>query len=79
MSPDERRRSRIYAQLNAIETRLTVVHLIENSSGRTKVAAALRDSRTTKDVRYASHLNDLARMADILRHDEPQFSVGSAG
>jgi hypothetical protein len=69
MSPDERRRGRIYAQLNAIETRLTVVHLIDNSSGRAKVSAALQGSRATKDARYSSHLSDLGRMADILRHD----------
>lgn len=69
MSPDERRRGRIYAQLNAIETRLTVVQLIDNSSGRTKVSAALQGSRATKDARYRSHLDDLGRMADILRHD----------
>jgi hypothetical protein len=69
MSPDERRRSRIYAQLSAIENRLTVVQLIENSSGRTKVAAALQGSRATKDARYSGHLGDLGKMADILRHD----------
>ncbi len=69
MSAEERRRSRIYAQLNAIETRLTVVQLIENSSGRTKVGAALQGSRATKDPRYRNHLGDLTKMADILRHD----------
>lgn len=69
MPSDLRRRSRIHAQLNAIETRLTVVQLIENGSARTKVAAALRDSRATKDARYTSQLNDLGRLADMLRHD----------
>jgi hypothetical protein len=69
MSPEERRRSRIYAQLSAIENRLTVVQLIENSSGKTKIAAALQGSRATKDARYSGHLGDLGKMADILRHD----------
>jgi hypothetical protein len=69
MSPDERRRSRIYAQLSAIENRLTVVQLIDNSAGKTKIAAALAGSRATKDARYSGHLSDLSKMGDILRHD----------
>jgi hypothetical protein len=69
LSAEERRRARIYAQLNAIEIRLTVVQLIGNSSARTKVAAALQSSRVTKEARYKNHLDDLARMADVLRHD----------
>jgi hypothetical protein len=79
MSGEERRRGRIFAQLTAIETRLTVVHLIESSSGRTKVAAALEASRATKGVRYSSHLGDLARMADILRHDAERDLVRLLG
>jgi hypothetical protein len=79
MTPDERRRGRLNAQLNAIEARLTVVQLVENSAGRTKVAAALQGSRTTKDARYSSQLGDLARMADIMRHDAERELVRLLG
>jgi hypothetical protein len=79
MSGEERRRSRTSAQLNAIETRLTVVQLVENSSGRTKVAAALQGSRATKGARYSNQLGDLNRMADMLRHDAERDLVRLLG
>ncbi|HEY6784051.1 MAG TPA: hypothetical protein VI159_03825 [Gemmatimonadales bacterium] len=69
MTGEERRRSRIFARVTAIENRLAVVQLIENSAGRPKVTSALRGSRAIKDDRYNGYLDDLARMADILRHD----------
>jgi hypothetical protein len=69
LSPEERRRGRIHAQLNAIEARLNVAHLVENGAGRTKVTSALQGSRTTKEVRYSRYLDDPSRLADILRHD----------
>ena len=79
MTGEERRRSRIFAQVNAIENRLTVVQLIENSAGRPKVIAALRGSRAIKDGRYKSYTEDLARMADILRHDAERDLVRLLG
>ncbi len=79
MTGEERRRSRVFAQLNAIETRLTVVQLIENSAGRPKVMAALRGSRAIKDSRYKNYTEDLARMADILRHDAERDLVRLLG
>jgi hypothetical protein len=69
MTPAERRRSRINAQVNAIEARLTAVQLIENGAARTKVVAALQGSRVTKDSRYTRNFGDPQRMADILHHD----------
>jgi hypothetical protein len=69
LSPEERRRGRIYAQVNAIEARLNVGQLIENGSGRAKVTAALQGSRATKDPRYSRYQTDLSTLADILRHD----------
>jgi hypothetical protein len=69
LSPDERRRGRIYAQLHAIEARLNVGELIENGASRTKIVAALQASRATKDPRYSRYQADLSRLADILRHD----------
>jgi hypothetical protein len=69
LSPAERRRVRINAQINEIEARLTAVQLIENGAARTKITAALQGSRATKRSRYAGDLADLQRMADKLRHD----------
>jgi hypothetical protein len=69
LSPEERRRGQIYARVRAIETRLTIVQLIDNGSGRTKVSTALQRSHVTKNARYRNYLDDLGRLADILRHD----------
>jgi len=79
MSPAERRRSRINAQVNAIEARLTTVQLIENGAARTKVVAALQGSRVTKEPRYTRNLGDLQRMADILHHDAERDLVRLLG
>jgi hypothetical protein len=79
LSPDERRRGRIYAQLSAIEARLTVEQLIENGAGRTKVVAALQGSRATKDPRYSRYHSDLSRLAGILRHDAERDLVRLLG
>lgn len=68
LSPAERRRVRINAQVNAIEARLAAVQLIENGAARADIVEALQGSRTTKESRYCN-LADLQRMADILRHD----------
>jgi hypothetical protein len=69
LPPEERRRSRIYAQVHAVEARLSAIQLIESSAGRTKIMAALQGSRTTKNARYSGSLGDLSRLADLLRHD----------
>jgi hypothetical protein len=79
MSPAERRRSRINAQVNGIEARLTTVQLIENGAVRNKVASALQESRVTKEPRYSRNLNDLRRMADILHHDAERELVRLLG
>ncbi|MFI5839175.1 hypothetical protein ACIA8K_05585 [Catenuloplanes sp. NPDC051500] len=69
LTPEERRRGRIHAQLGAIQSRLDVVHLIEASASRAKVITALQGSKATKEPRYAKCADDLGRMAGILRHD----------
>jgi hypothetical protein len=79
MTPAERRRSRINAQVNAIEARLTAVQLIENGAARTKVMAALQGSRTTKEARYTRNVSDLQRMADVLHHDAERDLVRLLG
>jgi hypothetical protein len=79
LSPAERRRLRVNAQLNAIEARLTAVQLIENGAARTKITAALQGSRATKGSRYAGNITDLQRMADILRHDAERELIRMLG
>jgi hypothetical protein len=79
MSPAERRRGRINAQVNAIDARLTAVQLIENGAARTKIVAALEGSRTTRNSRYTRNFNDLPRMADILHHDAERDLVRLLG
>jgi hypothetical protein len=69
LPPDARRRGRIKAQLSAIEARLTVAQLIESGAARAKVVSALQGSRITKEPRYTRSVDDLGRLADILRHD----------
>lgn len=69
LSPEQRRRGRIHAHLGAVEARLAVAQLIENGASRSKVTAALQGSRITKEARYARSLDDLGRLADLLRHD----------
>lgn len=68
-SIEERRRARIHAQLNGIETRLGIVQIIENGVATPKVAAALEEARATREPRYARYLDDLGRLSKILRHD----------
>lgn len=79
LSPEERRRGRIYAQVHAIEARLHVGELIENGVERTKVVAALQESRATKDPRYSRYQSDMSRLADILRHDAERDLVRLLG
>jgi hypothetical protein len=79
MSPAERRRSRINAQVNAIEARLATVQLIENGAGRNKIVTALQEARVTKEPRYSRNLGDLQRMADILHHDAERDLVRLLG
>ncbi|MFI6598353.1 hypothetical protein ACIBHX_19015 [Nonomuraea sp. NPDC050536] len=69
LTPEERRRARVHARLDAIERRLDVAALIEDGAPRSKVVTALRGSRHTKTPRYERYLNDLTRMHGILRHD----------
>lgn len=69
LAPDERRRERVHARLEAIERRLDVAALIEDGAARSKVVTALNGSRHTKAVRYERYLNDLNRLNGVLRHD----------
>ena len=79
LTPQERRRGRIYAQLHAVEARLNVGQLIDNGAARTKVVAALQTSRATKDPRYSRYQDDLSRLADILRHDAERDVIRLVG
>ncbi|MFC4590407.1 hypothetical protein [Sphaerisporangium corydalis] len=69
MSVEERRKERVQARLQAIERRLDVATLIEDSVGRSKVIAALGGSAVTNKVRYQRYLNDFGRLHGVLVHD----------
>ncbi|MEU8249272.1 hypothetical protein [Nonomuraea sp. NPDC048916] len=69
LTPEERRKERVHARLEAIERRLDVAALIEDGASRSKAVAALGGSRHTKQARYERYLNDLTRLHGILRHD----------
>ncbi|MFG1679944.1 hypothetical protein ACGFNP_07195 [Nonomuraea sp. NPDC049269] len=69
LSPEERRKERVHARLDAIERRLDVAALIEDGAPRSKVITALRGSRQTRLARYERYVNDLTRLHGILRHD----------
>jgi hypothetical protein len=69
LSPEERRRERIHARLDAIERRLDAAALIEDGAARSKVATALNGSRHTRLARYERYLNDLRRLRGVLTHD----------
>lgn len=69
LSLEEKRRAKIHALLSGIETRLGIVQIIENGVARQKVEVALDESRATREPRYRRYLDDLGRLAYILRHD----------
>ncbi|MCK2218901.1 hypothetical protein MF672_034665 [Actinomadura sp. ATCC 31491] len=69
LTPEERRRERIHARLDAIERRLDVAALIEDGAARSKVSTALGNSRHTRAARYERYLNDLRRLHGVLKHD----------
>ncbi|MFC4120182.1 hypothetical protein [Nonomuraea zeae] len=69
LTPEERRRERVHARLDAIERRLDVAALVEDGGTRSKVVTALNGSRHTRMARYERYLNDLTRLHGVLRHD----------
>ncbi|MEU4512867.1 hypothetical protein AB0G05_25520 [Nonomuraea wenchangensis] len=69
LTPDERRRERVHARLDAIERRLDVAALIEDGAARSKVTTALSGSRHTRAARYERYLSDLRRLHGVLKHD----------
>jgi hypothetical protein len=69
LGPEERKRERVHARLDAIERRLDVAALVEDGGARSKVATALNGSRHTRVARYERYLNDLTRLHGVLRHD----------
>jgi len=69
LSPDERRRARLRWLLHNIEARLDLARLIESGGVPAKVAAALGASRLAQESRYRRSLDDLGRLAALLRHD----------
>ena len=75
LSPEERRRARLRWLLHNIEARLDLARFIESGALRAKVNAALSASRLAQESRYRRSLDDLGRLAALLRHDA-QRDVG---
>jgi hypothetical protein len=66
---EDRKRYRIRALLQDVETRLDIVVLIEARSPRSKVVGAINASRLGRESRYQRNLDDLTRLAGRLEHD----------
>jgi hypothetical protein len=69
LTAEERRRARLRWLMHNIEARLDVARLIGSGAARAKVAAALGPSRLAQESRYRRSLDDLGRLAALLRHD----------
>ncbi len=69
LTREERRRARLRWLLHNIESRLDLARFIETGVVRAKVATALADSRLAQESRYRRSLDDLGRLAALLRHD----------
>lgn len=65
----ERRRHRIHAALNNIETRLDIARLIDSDLPHGKIRAEILASRLGKDSRYRRNIDDLTMLGRRLRHD----------
>lgn len=69
LSPEARRRARLRSLLHNIEARLDLARFIETGAARAKVTAALNASRLAQEARYRRSLDDLGRLAALLRHE----------
>ena len=69
LSAEERRRARLRWLLHNIEAWLDLARFIESGGLRAKVNAALSASRLAQESRYRRSLDDLGRLAALLRHD----------
>jgi hypothetical protein len=66
---EERRRHRIRAALNYIETRLDIARLIDSDVPESKIREEITASRLGKEPRYRRNLDDLTMLGRRLRHD----------
>lgn len=69
MTDDERRRHKIHALLDSIETRLDITRIIDSGAPKSKIAEALGASRIGREHRYKRNLDDVTRLGGRLRHD----------
>lgn len=69
LSPQWRKKARLRWLLHNIEARLDLARLIETGAARAKVSTALAASRLAQETRYRRSLDDLGRLAALLRHD----------
>jgi hypothetical protein len=69
LSAEDRKRYRIRALLQDVETRLDIVRIIDARAPRSKVVAAINQSRLGREARYQRNLDDLGRLGGRLEHD----------
>lgn len=69
LSADDRKRYRIRALLQDVETRLDIAMIIGARAPRSKVIAAISQSRLGKEARYQRNLDDLDRLGGRLEND----------
>ena len=69
MSDGERRRHKIHAMLDSIETRLDITRIIDSGAPKSKIADTLGASRLGREHRYKRNLDDVTRLGGRLRND----------
>lgn len=69
LSDEDRKRYRIRALTQDIETRLDIARLIEANAPGSKIVAAINTSRLRRELHYQRSLDDLTRLGNRLRHD----------
>jgi hypothetical protein len=69
LSDEDRKRYRIRALLQDAEARLDIAMLIDARATRSRVAAAIKASRFSREARYQRNLDDLTWLGDRLSFD----------
>lgn len=69
MTDRERRRHRVHALLDNIETRLDITRIIDSGAPKSKITETLGTSRLGREHRYQRNLDDVTRLGGRLRSD----------
>lgn len=66
---DGRRRYRIHAMLDSIETRLDITRIIDSGAPKSKIVDTLSATRLGREHRYKRNLDDVTRLGGRLRNE----------